>query len=54
LNNLGLLCYYENDFEGAAKLMRQACVIYKKVLGGVHPGTISSMESLAEIEKRLE
>jgi tetratricopeptide (TPR) repeat protein len=54
LNNLSLLCYDENDFEGAAKLMRQAYVICKKALGGDHPDTISMMESLAKIEKRLE
>jgi hypothetical protein len=53
LNNLAILFYYENNFKEAAKLMQQALAIRKKVLGKDHPNTRSSMESLAEIEKRL-
>lgn len=54
LNNLAVLCFYENKFNEAAGHVRKALAIRKKVLGKGHPETRSSMEDLAVIEKRLE
>jgi tetratricopeptide (TPR) repeat protein len=54
LNNLAILCYYENDFKEAADLMRKALAIRMKVLGADHPDTKSTMGSLEVIEQKLK
>jgi hypothetical protein len=54
LNNLAILCFYEDNFEPAVRLMRQALTIYEAVLGARHPDTQASRQSLAVIEERLE
>jgi tetratricopeptide (TPR) repeat protein len=53
LNNLAVLCYYEHDYQQAARLMRRALGIWDAVLGPDHPDTMSSRQSLAAIEREL-
>lgn len=54
LNNLAILCYYEQNLPEAAALMRRALTIFQQVLGPQHPDTQSSRRSLAVIEAAMQ